>query len=742
MAAPNWKPDSWKEKKIVQDVIYEDQAHLGKVLGKLKRLPPLVSEAEIKNLKKQLAEVAENKRFLLQGGDCAELFDYCEQAQIESKLKVLLQMSLILVWGGRTSVVRIARMAGQYAKPRSKPMETVNGAEYHAFRGDNVNGNDLEDRKPDPERLIGAYFHSAATINYVRTLLASGFADLHHPGSWNLEAWDLAHVRNPAIRKEYEGIVDRLYDALDFMKTIGADDSTDSFNSVDMFMSHEGLLLDYEQQFTQQGSDKKFYNLGTHFLWIGDRTRQLDGAHIEYFRGLANPVGVKVGPSMEPAELVRVLDILDPDFETGKVTLITRYGHDKIEQYLPGHIKAVQGTKHKVVWCCDPMHGNTETVNGVKTRRFDNIAEELGKAFRTHTQNGSSLGGVHFELTGDRVTEAIGGSMELSADDLSTNYQTFCDPRLNYEQSLDIAFSIAKFFQEQRSHLPAEKPLPLWMNVTAGAIAGVTEILVCYPLDVVKTRFQLQVTGAENAYKNLGDAFTKIIKQEGFGALYRGILPPIMVEAPKRAIKFTANEEYTRLFKPHVSDSQTLAILTGMSAGLTESVVVVSPELIKIRLQDKRNVGLYKSTGDCVQKIWAAEGFSGFWRGIEATALRHVLWNAGYFGCIQYVRSVLPKAESKEAKMLNNMAAGTIGGTVGTILNTPFDVVKSRVQGQIAAPFKYNWAVPAVVTIVREEGFTALYKGFVPKVLRLGPGGGILLVTFDVVTSYMRKNFM
>ncbi|ORY53111.1 mitochondrial 2-oxodicarboxylate carrier 2 [Rhizoclosmatium globosum] len=288
----------------------------------------------------------------------------------------------------------------------------------------------------------------------------------------------------------------------------------------------------------------------------------------------------------------------------------------------------------------------------------------------------------------------------------------------------------------------AEKPLPLWMNVSAGAIAGVTEILVCYPLDVVKTRFQLQVSGTATAYKSLGDAFTKIIKQEGFGALYRGILPPIMVEAPKRAIKFTANEEYTKLFKPHFKDAQTLSIMTGMAAGFTESVVVVSPDLIKIRLQDKRNAGLYKSSADCVQKIWAAEGFAGFWRGVEATALRHIFWNAGYFGCIQYVRSVLPKAETKEAKMLNNMAAGTIGGTVGTILNTPFDVVKSRVQGQVAAPYKYNWSVPAIATIVREEGFGALYKGFVPKVLRLGPGGGILLVTFDVVTTFMRKTFM
>ncbi|KAJ3165808.1 hypothetical protein HK101_012075 [Irineochytrium annulatum] len=419
--ATGWSVDSWKTKKIVQDVTYpnESKPAFDSVLKKLNHLPPLVSQAEV---------------------------------PIEKKLKVLLQMSLILVWGARTSVVRIARMGGQYAKPRSKPMEVIDGKEYHAFRGDNVNGNDLADRTPDPDRLTGAYFHSAATINYVRSALAGGFADLHHPDAWNLEDWDLKHVRSPQIKMEYQTIVDRLYDALDFMRTIGADDEAGAtIRTVDLFMSHEGLLLDYEQQLTRKGTDGKHYNFGTHFLWIGDRTRQLDGAHVEFFRGLANPIGIKVGPSMKPDELAPLLDMLDPDCEPGKVTLITRYGCDKINQYLPGHIQAIQKTNHKVVWCCDPMHGNTETVNGMKTRRYENIADELGKAFRIHKMHGSALGGVHFELTGDRVTETIGGSMELQEHDLPTNYQTFCDPRLNYEQSLDIAFSIAKFFQENRS---------------------------------------------------------------------------------------------------------------------------------------------------------------------------------------------------------------------------------------------------------------------------------------------------
>ncbi|KAJ3282749.1 hypothetical protein HK104_010731 [Borealophlyctis nickersoniae] len=454
-----WHPESWRSKNVHQDVTYEDQTRLQSVLEKLGRVPPLVTPPEIIKLKTQLAEAAENKRFILQGGDCAELFDYCSQEPIENKLKVLLQMSLILIWGGRTTITRIARMAGQYAKPRSNPFETISGTTYHAFRGDNVNGIDLPDRKPDPNRLLLAYFHSAATVNYVRSLLSSGFADLHHPDAWNLEQWKFAHVQNPAIREEYQTIVHRLEDALDFMRTIGADDdnsntgSSSAIRTVDMFMSHEGLLLEYESRLTRQNKDDgKWYNLGTHFLWIGDRTRQLDGGHVEYFKGLANPIGIKVGPSMKPEELGPLLDLLDPFFETGKVTLITRYGANKIETYLPHHIRAVQATRHKVVWCCDPMHGNTETTNGgVKTRRFEHIVSELGKSFRIHKEGGSHLNGVHFELTGDRVTETIGGSMDLTEEDLARNYQTFCDPRLNYEQSLDVAFLIAKELEQERS---------------------------------------------------------------------------------------------------------------------------------------------------------------------------------------------------------------------------------------------------------------------------------------------------
>ncbi|KAG0003053.1 hypothetical protein BGZ65_002086 [Modicella reniformis] len=458
VAAKDWTPSSWKSKPIKQDVDYPDQAHLNRVLEKIARLPPMVAPGEIHRLRQQLADVAQGKAFLLQGGDCAELFDYCAQGPIESKLKVMLQMSLVLVWGARMPVVRIARMAGQYAKPRSKSTEMHEGQEILSYRGDNVNGYNPDERIPDPERLLGAYFHSAATWNYVRSLLAGGFADLHHPSNWNLH-----HVKSSALRQEYQGIVDRLTDALDFMKTIGADPNAhpgttaSTLNTVDIFASHEGLILEYEHALTRlmanptDSTQQKYYNVGAHFLWIGDRTRQIDGAHVEYFRGIENPIGVKCGPSMKPEELVELLSILDPDMQPGKVTLITRYGVDQVDKYLPGHIKAVQESGHLVVWACDPMHGNTkQSTSGLKTRHLIDITKELSQAIRIHKQLGSHLGGVHFELTGDRVTECVGGSMELSDTELLTRYETHCDPRLNYEQALDMAFLIAKYQEKQR----------------------------------------------------------------------------------------------------------------------------------------------------------------------------------------------------------------------------------------------------------------------------------------------------
>ncbi|KAI9289379.1 phospho-2-dehydro-3-deoxyheptonate aldolase [Umbelopsis sp. AD052] len=446
MSKSDWSINSWKSKPVLQDVVYEDQAHLETVLKKLQHLPPMVTPKEVDDLRQQLKEAALGKRFLLQGGDCAELFDYCSQSPIESKLKVLLQMSLVLIWGARTPVVRIARMAGQYAKPRSKPTEMHEGKEIPSYRGDNVNGFDPSDRKPDPERLLQAYFHSAATLNYVRAILGSGFADLHKPQTWNLD-----HVRSGSTRQEYQAIVDRLTDAMDFMQTIGAD-SGRSLSEVDWYTSHEGLLLDYESSLTREHvvpstGEKKYYNTGAHFLWIGDRTRQPEGGHVEYMKGIENPVGIKVGPTTNPDDLPIILDAINPTKDIGKVTLITRYGAGNVEKLLPAHIEAVRKSGHIVVWVCDPMHGNTKSATGgIKTRHFADIVEELTSSFKVHESVGSKLNGVHFELT-----ECVGGSMELKDSDLSTNYQTYCDPRLNYEQSLDVAFLIAQYYEKERS---------------------------------------------------------------------------------------------------------------------------------------------------------------------------------------------------------------------------------------------------------------------------------------------------
>ena len=439
-----WSPASWRSKTIKQDVQYVDQEELKVNLNKLARLPPLVTIREVDDLRSSLAAVAEGRAFLLQGGDCAESFDDCSAVPIEAKIKVLLQMSLIMVWGARIPVVRIARMAGQYAKPRSNPMENYQGRQIPSFRGHNVNGYDPDDRSPNPARLLQAYFHSAATLNYLRSLLSSGFADLHAPGNWSLD-W----IKKENIRERYSAIVNRLLDCIGFMQVIGADQN-ESLQKAEIYTSHEGLMLEFEESMTRQ-SGEDYYNLGTHFLWIGDRTRQLDEAHIEYFRGLRNPIGLKVGPSMQPEELVKALDILDPTCEPGKITLITRYGSSKISDLLPAHINAVQGTKHKVVWSCDPMHGNTKssiTHPHLKTRDFEDILTELKLSLSIHKQHNSTLNGVHFEMTGEKgVTECIGGSIETVVT--SEGYQTFCDPRLNYEQSMELAFLIAQAWREE-----------------------------------------------------------------------------------------------------------------------------------------------------------------------------------------------------------------------------------------------------------------------------------------------------
>ncbi|TGZ85602.1 DAHP synthetase [Ascodesmis nigricans] len=447
-----WTPSSWQSKPMQQTVTYPDRTGVETALRKLESLPPLVTPTEIVRLREALAEVADGKAFLLQGGDCAELFDYCTESQIDAKLKLLLQMSLVLIWGGNIPVVRIGRIAGQFAKPRSSATEKLkDGREILSFRGDNVNGFDVDERTPDPGRLVNAYFHSAATINYLRAQLASGFADLHYPFEWTL-----SHVQDSEAKEAYQKIVDSIHDAIRFMRTIGADKSP-SLGSVDLYTSHEGLLLEYEQSLTRllkhpSTGELKYWNTSAHFLWIGDRTRQLDGAHVEYFRGIQNPIGIKVGPSMKPEELVRLLGIVDSRKEKGRVTLITRYGCDKIEECLPKHIEAVKKTDHKVVWQCDPMHGNTRTATNssaaYKTRQFSSIISELSSALKIHKDHGSQLGGVHLELTGEAVTECVGGSQGLTDQDLSLNYTSYCDPRLNNKQALEAAFLIANYYRE------------------------------------------------------------------------------------------------------------------------------------------------------------------------------------------------------------------------------------------------------------------------------------------------------
>ena len=472
-----WTPSSWTSKPIKQDVIYDDRAAVNKAIAKLERLPPLVTATEIIKLRNSLRDVALGKAILLQGGDCAELFDYCEDEAIDAKIKLLLQMSLVLIYGAYKPVVRIARMAGQYAKPRSSPTEMHEGREIPSFRGDILNGYAVEERTPDPSRLLSAYFHSAATLNHIRASLASGLADLHSPLDW-----ELGHVKDESIKAQYTRIVDNIADSLRFMKTVGAAQPS-GLETVDLYTSHEGLLLEYEQSLTRRLSHppshgnsranpqpaanpltnghqnhdstpsdgKGWYNTSAHFLWIGDRTRQLTGAHVEFFRGLENPIGVKVGPTMTSTELVSLLDVLNPVKAIGKVTLITRYGEHKIASLLPAHIQAVRESGHIAVWQCDPMHGNTKsTPSGVKTRAFSSIFSELSSALKIHREQHSYLGGVHLELTGEAVTECVGGSEGLTEGDLGVNYTTYCDPRLNEKQALELAFLVAGHYREER----------------------------------------------------------------------------------------------------------------------------------------------------------------------------------------------------------------------------------------------------------------------------------------------------
>ena len=438
----DWSPGSWRGRTALQMPVYADAGELASVQDELRALPPLVTSWEVLSLKQQLAEAQEGKRFLLQGGDCAENFSDCSSTVISNRLKVLLQMSLVLVHGLRQPVVRVGRFAGQYAKPRSADTETRGDVTLPSYRGDIVNGPafDAQARRPDPRRMVKAHARSAMTMNFVRALVDGGFADLHHP-----EYWDLGWVPHSPLSHEYQRMVANIGEAVRFMETLSGAE-VHNLNRVDFFTSHEALLLPYEEAFTRQVPRQwGWFNLSTHFPWIGMRTAALDGAHAEYFRGIRNPVAVKLGPSVGPDELMRLLDLLNPDDEAGRLALICRMGAGQVAGRLPPLLEAVRRGGRRVLWVCDPMHGNTETTsNGYKTRRFDNIRSEIEQSFDLHAAAGTRLGGVHLELTGEDVTECTGGARDLGEVDLERAYRSSVDPRLNYEQSLEIAMAIVR----------------------------------------------------------------------------------------------------------------------------------------------------------------------------------------------------------------------------------------------------------------------------------------------------------
>lgn len=439
----SWSPTSWQKCAYEQAANYPDEAQLNLVIKQLSHLPPLVTSDEINRLKQCIASAGRGEAFILQGGDCAESFNDCRADIITNKLKILLQMSLVLLHGLRKPIVRIGRIAGQYAKPRSSDLETINGVTFPSYRGDLVNSPsfDAASRTPNPKLLLQGYNCAAITLNFIRALLDGGFADLHHP-----QRWDLGFVEHSKQAEEYHAIVQSIGSSLDFLKSIDGLRHS-SLSKVDFYTSHEALHLHYEQALTRRSHDGKWYDLSTHLPWVGMRTAKAGSAHLEYIRGIQNPVGIKVGTNTTPEWLTQLLNLINPTREEGRVLLISRIGAKEIANELPRLIDAAQKTKIPVTWVCDPMHGNTETTaDGVKTRHFDNILSELQSALKIHREMGSYLGGVHFELTGENVTECIGGARGLNENDLKKAYHSLVDPRLNYEQSLEMSIQLGRAF--------------------------------------------------------------------------------------------------------------------------------------------------------------------------------------------------------------------------------------------------------------------------------------------------------
>lgn len=436
-----WQPDSWQHKPCKQAVAYPDQQHYADVIGQLMALPPLVTHSEIGALQQRLAAASRGECFILQGGDCAESFAQCNSSNITNKLKILLQMSLVLLHGMRKPIIRVGRIAGQYAKPRSSDYETIDGVTLPSYRGDLINAPGFTEtsRRPNPDLMLKGYSCAALTLNYIRALLEGGFADLQHP-----DGWDLDFVGYSAQAEQYDHIVNSITDAIDFLQVIDGVQSS-HLQRVEFFTSHEALHLPYEQALTRQIDDGRWFNFSTHFPWLGMRTADLDGAHIEYCRGIHNPIAVKVGPAATRDWLMGLIETLNPDNQPGRLMLISRLGADNVERLLPPLIEAQQASGIEVLWSCDPMHGNTQsTSEGFKTRHFENILGELRQTFACHRQHHSHLGGVHFELTGENVTECIGGARGLTEQDLRRAYHSLVDPRLNYEQALEMALLLVQ----------------------------------------------------------------------------------------------------------------------------------------------------------------------------------------------------------------------------------------------------------------------------------------------------------
>jgi 3-deoxy-7-phosphoheptulonate synthase len=449
--AEKWSPDSWRGKPIQQVPDYPDAGHLEKVEQQLRVYPPLVFAGEARRLTAQLARAADGKSFLLQGGDCAESFAEFHPNNIRDTFRVMLQMAVVLTFGAARPVIKVGRLAGQFAKPRSSGTEEIDGVVLPAYRGDMINGMDftVEARTPDPERLIRVFNQSAATLNLLRAFAQGGYADLHKVHQWNL---DFVAGSSGA---RYADLCARLDETLAFMEACGVtSDTTPQIRETDFFTSHEALILPYEQALTRVDSTSgAWYDCSAHMLWVGDRTRQLDGAHVEFLRGIGNPVGCKAGPSSNPDDLIRLIDILNPANEPGRLTVITRMGADLVDSKLAPLLRAVKREGRNVVWVCDPMHGNTVKMGAYKTRSFDRVLAEVKGFFAAHRAEGTHAGGVHFEMTGQDVTECIGGAQAINEAHLGDRYHTHCDPRLNATQALELAFQISEALKDERNQL-------------------------------------------------------------------------------------------------------------------------------------------------------------------------------------------------------------------------------------------------------------------------------------------------